>query len=96
MDGVAHRHHIAERDVNQVLVLVQKKSNNLVLPLPVPMSRTGRCGNSFGGQSCQGSSYGNCCSQYDWCGKTDGHCKTRCQPGFGTCFPSGSSSSIPQ
>ncbi|KAH7383774.1 hypothetical protein BKA66DRAFT_549232, partial [Pyrenochaeta sp. MPI-SDFR-AT-0127] len=51
-----------------------------------PVSNNGRCGSSFGGQTCQGSSYGNCCSSYNYCGKTDTHCKSSsgCQSGFGT------------
>lgn len=35
--------------------------------------------------TCQGSVFGNCCSQYGWCGSTTGHCGTGCQAAFGTC-----------
>lgn len=31
-----------------------------------PVSNNGRCGALYGGQTCQGSSYGNCCSQYNY------------------------------
>jgi len=37
------------------------------------------------GFTCQGSSFGNCCSQYGWCGSTTDYCKTGCQASFGTC-----------
>ncbi|CAI9629312.1 unnamed protein product [Alternaria burnsii] len=49
-----------------------------------PISKTGRCGSSFG-LTCTGSSFGNCCSQYNYCGKTSAHCDAGCQSGFGTC-----------
>lgn len=55
-----------------------------------PVSTDGTCGTQ-GGATCQGSSFGNCCSQYGWCGSTTGHCSTGCQSTFGTC--SGSSTS---
>ncbi|KAF2269711.1 hypothetical protein CC78DRAFT_574575 [Lojkania enalia] len=51
----------------------------------LPILRNSRCGNNFGGQTCQGSSHGNCCSQYGYCGKTDAYCKTGCQPRYGFC-----------
>ncbi|KAF1951681.1 glyoxal oxidase [Byssothecium circinans] len=35
----------------------------------------GRCGNEFGGSSCDANGpYGGCCSSYGYCGSTDGHC----------------------
>ena len=45
--------------------------------------------------TCQGSTYGNCCSQYGYCGSTSDYCGTGCQAGFGTCgqASSGNSSS---
>ncbi|OAL45803.1 hypothetical protein IQ07DRAFT_683728 [Pyrenochaeta sp. DS3sAY3a] len=30
------------------------------------VSTNGRCGPSFGGKTCQGSTYGDCCSQYNY------------------------------
>jgi hypothetical protein len=54
--------------------------------------------------TCQGSTFGNCCSQYGYCGGTSDYCGTGCQSGFGTCgqvssgnssSPSGMSSSSP-
>ncbi|KAF2850787.1 carbohydrate-binding module family 18 protein, partial [Plenodomus tracheiphilus IPT5] len=50
-----------------------------------PISQNARCGASFGGQTCQGSKYGNCCSNHNYCGSSDDHCKIGCQASFGTC-----------
>jgi hypothetical protein len=30
-------------------------------------------------------SFGNCCSQYGWCGSTTDYCSTGCNSAFGTC-----------
>ncbi|KAI4671111.1 uncharacterized protein J4E88_009509 [Alternaria novae-zelandiae] len=51
------------------------------------VSTDGTCG-SQGGATCAGSPFGNCCSQYGWCGNTAGHCGTGCQSGSGTCTKS--------
>ena len=48
------------------------------------VSTDGTCG-SQGGATCTGSTFGNCCSQYGWCGNTAGHCGTGCESGSGTC-----------
>jgi hypothetical protein len=54
-------------------------------PAPTkPVSSDGTCG-SQGGATCAGSTFGNCCSQYGWCGSTAGHCGAGCQSGSGTC-----------
>lgn len=37
------------------------------------------------GLTCQGSTFGNCCSQAGWCGSTTDYCGTGCQSAFGTC-----------
>jgi hypothetical protein len=34
-----------------------------------PVSKNARCGAGFGGQTCQGSRWGNCCSQYFYVSK---------------------------
>ncbi|KAF2191086.1 carbohydrate esterase family 4 protein [Zopfia rhizophila CBS 207.26] len=47
------------------------------------VSTDGKCGSN--GATCQGSEFGNCCSQYGWCGSTVDHCSNGCQSGFGTC-----------
>jgi len=53
-------------------------------PAPVKVSTDGTCG-SQGGATCRGSAFGNCCSQYGWCGSSSGHCGAGCSSGFGTC-----------
>ncbi|KAF1847214.1 carbohydrate-binding module family 18 protein, partial [Cucurbitaria berberidis CBS 394.84] len=51
-----------------------------------PVSTKARCGPSFGGQTCLGSRWGNCCSQYSYCGSTIDYCAVdTCQKGYGTC-----------
>jgi len=42
------------------------------------------CGGT-NGFTCQGSTFGNCCSVNGWCGSTAAYCGTGCQPAFGTC-----------
>ncbi|TLS31129.1 hypothetical protein PpBr36_02195 [Pyricularia pennisetigena] len=37
------------------------------------------------GNTCQGSVFGNCCSQYGYCGSTDAFCGTGCQSAWGSC-----------
>ncbi|KAF2645096.1 glycoside hydrolase/deacetylase [Massarina eburnea CBS 473.64] len=51
-----------------------------------PVSSDGTCAGTAG-QTCQGSSFGNCCSQYGWCGSTTDHCtaSSGCNAAFGTC-----------
>lgn len=54
------------------------------------VSNTARCGKPFG-LTCAGSAFGNCCSQYNYCGSAEGYCGDGCQSGYGTC----SSSQVP-
>ncbi|KAH7380580.1 hypothetical protein BKA66DRAFT_419705 [Pyrenochaeta sp. MPI-SDFR-AT-0127] len=56
------------------------------------VSTDGSCAGTSG-FTCQGSSYGNCCSQYGWCGSTTDHCSTGCNSAFGTCSGSGATTS---
>lgn len=49
------------------------------------LSTTGRCGTQFGGLTCHGSTFGDCCSTYNYCGSSANHCSTGCQSNFGTC-----------
>ncbi|KAI8936841.1 hypothetical protein NX059_006078 [Plenodomus lindquistii] len=51
---------------------------------PGKISTDGMCGGT-GGFTCTGTSFGNCCSQYGYCGTSADHCGTGCQTGFGTC-----------
>ncbi|KAK3933833.1 hypothetical protein QBC46DRAFT_431049 [Diplogelasinospora grovesii] len=50
------------------------------------VSKDGRCG---GGLTCLGSTFGQCCSEHGWCGKTSDHCGAGCQAGFGLCGSAG-------
>jgi peptidoglycan/xylan/chitin deacetylase (PgdA/CDA1 family) len=50
------------------------------------------CGGT-NGYTCQGSTFGNCCSPAGWCGSTSAYCGTGCQSAFGTCGSSSSPSS---
>lgn len=52
------------------------------------------CGGT-NGFTCQGSTFGNCCSSAGWCGSTSAYCGTGCQPGFGTCGTSGTTTTAP-
>ncbi|KAI6359417.1 hypothetical protein MCOR25_007072 [Pyricularia grisea] len=49
------------------------------------------CGGNTG-NTCQGSSFGNCCSVNGWCGSTADYCGSGCQKYFGSCTSSGSGS----
>ncbi|KAF2818773.1 hypothetical protein CC86DRAFT_254376, partial [Ophiobolus disseminans] len=50
------------------------------------VSTNARCGSQFGGQTCQGSSWGNCCSNWGYCGSTGGYCAAEiCQKEYGSC-----------
>ncbi|KAK7530709.1 uncharacterized protein J3D65DRAFT_133401 [Phyllosticta citribraziliensis] len=55
------------------------------------ISRDGTCGGSTG-NTCSGSSFGPCCSQYGWCGKTTDHCAVGCNSLAGTCTSTPTSS----
>ncbi|KAH7135567.1 hypothetical protein B0J11DRAFT_393696, partial [Dendryphion nanum] len=50
----------------------------------IRVSLDGLCGGTTG-QTCQGSDFGNCCSEYGYCGNTEIYCAAGCQPAFGTC-----------
>jgi hypothetical protein len=47
-----------------------------------------RCGAQFNGLTCKGSTFGECCSKYNYCGTTSGHCGSGCQTGYGVCTTS--------
>ncbi|ORY17984.1 hypothetical protein BCR34DRAFT_621631 [Clohesyomyces aquaticus] len=79
------------------IVLAGLFSLGLVSATPVTaralkVSTDGSCGGTI---TCQGSTFGNCCSQYGYCGSTAAYCGTGCQPGFGTCTGSTPISSKP-
>ncbi|KAH7275224.1 hypothetical protein MRS44_006554 [Fusarium solani] len=48
------------------------------------VSKDGRCGGETG-QTCEGSSFGNCCSKKGRCGRKSRHCDCGCQNAFGIC-----------
>lgn len=48
------------------------------------ISKDGRCGGTTG-QTCQGSSFGDCCSRKGRCGRKTRHCTCGCQNSFGSC-----------
>ncbi|KAK0974599.1 Vacuolar protein sorting-associated protein 62 [Friedmanniomyces endolithicus] len=50
---------------------------------PIP-STNGRCGGNSG-FTCEGSSFGQCCSIHGWCGRADLYCDTYCDPLHGIC-----------
>ncbi|KAK3630809.1 hypothetical protein LTR56_017226 [Elasticomyces elasticus] len=50
---------------------------------------SGYCGNTYGGQTCLGGIFGNCCSIYGSCGSTAEFCGPgNCDPMHGSCSPS--------
>jgi hypothetical protein len=53
-------------------------------PAAQAVSKTARCGASFG-VTCRGSTFGNCCSEHGYCGSTSAYCGKGCQSGYGAC-----------
>ncbi|KAF2741662.1 carbohydrate-binding module family 18 protein, partial [Sporormia fimetaria CBS 119925] len=54
----------------------------------VRVSTNARCGNLYGatgGFTCMGSAFGDCCSEYSYCGSTSAYCGKGCQSAFGNC-----------
>lgn len=47
------------------------------------VSTDGSCGKN--GKTCKGSAFGDCCSEYGYCGKGDTFCRNGCQKAFGLC-----------
>jgi hypothetical protein len=51
-------------------------------------STDGRCGPDFGGKTCPGTPYGDCCSIWGWCGSASDSCgHLVCDSQYGTCDP---------
>ncbi|KAF4830322.1 Lectin-C [Colletotrichum tropicale] len=48
------------------------------------ISPDGTCG-GINAYTCTGGSFGNCCSQWGYCGNSDDHCLNGCQSKFGDC-----------
>ncbi|KAE8847587.1 hypothetical protein PTNB73_01435 [Pyrenophora teres f. teres] len=57
------------------------------------VSYDGTCGGSKG-LTCQGSSFGNCCSSYGYCGSTSAYCGVGCNANFGGCARGQTTSSM--
>ena len=66
-------------DKTKIGIPYPKEPNDLV------PSTDGRCGGSSG-FTCAKSSFGNCCSIHGWCGKSDEHCDSYCDPLHGSCI----------
>ncbi|KAI7222693.1 putative ferulic acid esterase [Hortaea werneckii] len=49
------------------------------------VSDDGTCGPENEDKTCQGSGFGDCCSEYGFCGSTDFYCDTGCLVGYGKC-----------
>ncbi|KFY67000.1 hypothetical protein V497_00600 [Pseudogymnoascus sp. VKM F-4516 (FW-969)] len=61
----------------------QSGSTNPKTPTgPLKASTNGECG---GTQTCTGSTFGNCCSKWGYCGTSSEHCGEGCDPTLGTC-----------
>lgn len=72
--------------------------SSTVRPTSTPtgaVSTDGTCGTQGNNQVCLGSSFGNCCSQYGYCGTTTDHCGTGCNTLFGNCGTNANPSSAP-
>lgn len=70
-------------------------------PSPTPsaiasgkVSVDGSCGGT-NGYTCKGSTFGDCCSSYGWCGSSNAHCDSGCQSTFGVCPGGGSGNTNP-
>lgn len=60
--------------------------------VPTVISVDATCGGT-NGYTCVGFAQGECCSAYGYCGNTEGHCGTGCNPLFGKCGNDASSPS---
>ncbi|RPA80933.1 galactose oxidase [Ascobolus immersus RN42] len=65
-------------EISNIVKPQQLFDNNLAKRAP---TTDGRCGKDFGGATCAGWPAGECCSQYGYCGNTEGHCGAGCQSG---------------
>ncbi|KAH7370325.1 hypothetical protein BKA65DRAFT_531981 [Rhexocercosporidium sp. MPI-PUGE-AT-0058] len=69
---------------------ISSTSNFPPLPTGTLVSRDGMCGNST---VCTGSTFGQCCSPYWYCGNSAEYCGVGCNPLYGSCGGIGSLSS---
>ncbi|KAI0014063.1 carbohydrate esterase family 4 protein [Xylariaceae sp. FL0662B] len=62
----------------------------IITPAPTGTLEVSIDGNCGGTITCEGSEFGNCCSQHGWCGTTDDYCADGCQLNFGSgCYATG-------
>ena len=73
---------------------IPSPTSNSTVPTPTAVSTNGACGPS-NGFSCAGSAFGDCCSEYGFCGATTLYCDAGCNPLFGKCSSAGSNSTTP-
>ena len=52
------------------------------------VTENGLCGPQHGDKVCGGSGFGDCCSEYGYCGSSASFCGTGCQSGYGACLGS--------
>ncbi|TLS26866.1 hypothetical protein PpBr36_04799 [Pyricularia pennisetigena] len=60
-------------------------SSTPVANAKLAVSQDGSCGGKDAKFTCTGGVFGECCSQYNFCGNSIDHCSTGCQVGFGRC-----------
>ncbi|KAK5124406.1 hypothetical protein LTR85_001623 [Meristemomyces frigidus] len=75
---------------DQQLLADQEQASSIGIPFPtlpayLTPSTNGRCGGNSG-FTCAKSKFGKCCSIHGWCGKSDEHCNSYCDPLHGTCI----------
>ena len=66
---------------------------------PQRVSPNARCGSLYGATgdyTCQGSGFGDCCSDQSYCGSSDAYCGMGCQSLFGNCASTSTSTTISQ
>lgn len=84
---------------SRTITSIQTAPSTSASPAPVntKVTTNARCGNLYGalpaGMTCSGGKFGDCCSQYSYCGSSSAYCGTGCQPGFGKCNAVSSESS---
>ncbi|KAI9593840.1 hypothetical protein BDF19DRAFT_447055 [Syncephalis fuscata] len=82
-----HHHQHSNHHVQKTNLLVTPRALSSSIALDRRQVAPGqRCGGDNHNQSCP---FGQCCSQYGWCGVTTKHCSTGCQNEFGKCNDGG-------
>ncbi|TLD24006.1 hypothetical protein PspLS_06969 [Pyricularia sp. CBS 133598] len=60
-------------------------NNTPAANVKLAVSGDGSCGGKDAKFTCTGGIFGECCSQYNFCGNSKDHCSTGCQIDFGRC-----------